>query len=241
MTTVLLVRHGRTGANTAGVLAGRAPGVELDEVGVKQATEVGLRLAPVPLRLIACSPLRRCRETVQGLQAARPEPCPVAVDDGLVECEYGEWSGRTLKELSREKLWATVQQQPSAVRFPGGESLTEMSARAVGTIREWDSRLTEEHGTDAVWAAVSHADVIKAVLADALGVHLDGFQRIFVDPASVSIVRYTAQRPYVLTMNSSTADLGSLFHPPRKRPRSRRKTADDAPVGGGLGAAEAVD
>jgi probable phosphomutase (TIGR03848 family) len=242
MTTVLLIRHGRTAANTAGVLAGRAPGVELDEVGLKQTTELGLRVAPVPLRLIVTSPLRRCRETVQAVQGPRPEPCPVEVDDGLVECGYGDWTGRTLKELSKEKLWATVQQQPSAVQFPGGESMTEMSSRAVGTIRSWDRRLAAEHGEDTVWAAVSHGDVIKAILADALGVYLDGFQRILVDPASVSIIRYTPLRPYVMMMNTTTAELAHLFRPTRRKGRSRRtKNPHDAPVGGGLGAEEAVE
>ena len=118
-----------------------------------------------------------------------------------------------------------MQQQPSAVRFPGGEAMTEMAARAVGAIRAWDARLEREHGGDAVWAAVSHGDVIKAILADALGMHLDSFQRILVDPASVSIIRYTAARPYVVTMNSTTADLGRCFAP-RAKTRPGRSLED---------------
>ena len=117
------------------------------------------------------------------------------VEQGLVECAYGEWTGKSLRELSKEKLWGAVQQQPSAVRFPGGESMAEMSARAVGAIRSWDAKIGAEHGADAVWVAVSHGDPIKAILADALGMHLDSFQRIVVDPAAISIVRYTATRP----------------------------------------------
>ncbi len=242
MTTVLLIRHGRTPANTAGVLAGRTPGVELDPTGQQQVRDLGARLAGVPLRVLVSSPLRRCRQTAQAVVAARTEPVRIATERGLVECGYGEWTGRTLKELSKEKLWATVQTQPSAVRFPGGESMTEMAARSVDAIRSWDRKLGAEFGTDAVWAAVSHGDVIKAILADALGVHLDGFQRILVDPASVSIVRYTSHRPYVVTMNSATTDLAQLFRPPAKKPRSHRRTpASDAPVGGGLGAAEVVE
>ena len=115
-----------------------------------------------------------------------------------------------------------MQTQPSAVRFPGGESMTEMSARVVQTIRRWDAKIAAEHGDDAVWAAVSHGDPIKAILADALGLHLDSFQRIMVDPASLSMIRYTATRPYVVTTNSTNADLGKLLTPPPK------KAADDA-------------
>jgi len=239
MTTVLLIRHGRTSANTAGILAGRSSGVELDGVGHRQVADVGTRLAGVPLRTVVTSPLRRCRQTTQAVVAARTEPCPVAVEQALVECGYGDWTGKSLRELAKDKLWATVQAQPSAVRFPGGESMTEMSSRAVTAVRGWDARLTTEHGPDAVWAAVSHGDVIKAVLADALGMHLDAFQRLLVDPASVSIVRYTASRPYVVTVNSTNADLGQLLAPPPKKSRGRRKRSDDAPVGGGLGAAAA--
>jgi probable phosphomutase (TIGR03848 family) len=206
---------------------------------------VGERLAAVPLRTIVSSPLQRCRQTAQAVVAARAAAVDITIEQRLVECGYGDWTGRKLGELSKEKLWRTVQTQPSAVRFPGGESMTEMSARAIEAIRSWDRKLSEEFGSDTVWAAVSHGDVIKAVLADALGVHLDGFQRILVDPASISIVRYTSSRPYVVTMNSTTSDLAKLFTPAKKA-RSRRHTAradgaDDAPVGGGLGAGEVVE
>ncbi len=238
MTTVLLIRHGRTSANTAGILAGRSSGVELDEVGAVQAAAVGERLAGVPLRTVVTSPLRRCRQTTHALLDGRSDAVPVHVEQGLVECGYGEWTGKSLRELSKEKLWSTVQQQPSAVRFPGGESMTEMSSRAIGAIRTWDATLTAEHGADAVWAAVSHGDVIKAILADALGMHLDSFQRILVDPASISIVRYTDTRPYVITVNSTNTDLGTVFKPPAKKPGRRSKPAADAPIGGGLGAAD---
>src|SRR5215203_5769460 len=186
MTTVLLIRHGRTSANTAGVLAGRASGIGLDAAGAQQAADLASRLAGVHLRAIVTSPLRRCRQTAQALIAAQSDSCVYAVDQGLVECGYGDWTGRSLRELSKDKLWQSVQHQPSAVRFPGGESMTEMSSRAVSAIRGWDHRLATEHGEDAIWAAVSHGDVIKAILADALGMHLDSFQRLLVDPGSVS-------------------------------------------------------
>ena len=239
MTTVLLIRHGRTSANTAGVLVGRTSGVGLDATGVQQAAEVATRLSGVQLRAIVTSPLRRCRQTAQALIAAQSDSCAMAVEQGLVECGYGEWTGKSLRELSKDKLWGAVQQQPSAVRFPGGESMSEMAARAVAAVRAWSERIEAEHGTDAVWAAVSHGDPIKAVLADALGMHLDSFQRIVVDPASISIVRYTAARPYLITANSTTVDLASFLSPPPKRARVRRpKSSADAPVGGGLGAAD---
>ena len=238
MTTVLLIRHGRTAANTAGVLAGRSSGVVLDEVGHQQAAEVAARVAGVPLRTVVTSPLRRCRQTALALVASRAEDCPIQVEQGLVECGYGEWTGKALRDLSKDKLWGAVQHQPSSVRFPGGESLAEMSARAVGAVRAWNDRLGAQFGPETVWAAVSHGDPIKAILADALGMHLDSFQRIVVDPASLSIIRYTATRPYVLTVNSSTTDLGAVFAP-RKKTRSRRgQPSEDAPVGGGLGTAD---
>ncbi|HET9304314.1 MAG TPA: MSMEG_4193 family putative phosphomutase [Propionibacteriaceae bacterium] len=239
MTTVLLIRHGRTSANTAGVLVGRTSGVELDAAGVQQVAELATRLSGVQLRAVVTSPLRRCRQTAQALIAAQTDCCVLTVEQGLVECGYGEWTGKSLRELSKDKLWGAVQQQPSSVRFPGGESMSEMASRAVAAVRAWNERMEAEHGTDAVWAAVSHGDPIKAVLADALGMHLDSFQRIVVDPASISIVRYTAVRPYVITANSTTVDMSTFLSPPRKRSRSRRpKPSDDAPVGGGLGAAD---
>jgi probable phosphomutase (TIGR03848 family) len=238
MTTVLLIRHGRTSANTAGVLAGRASGIGLDAAGAQQAADLASRLARVHLRAIVTSPLRRCRQTAQALIAAQSDSCVYAVDRGLVECGYGEWTGRSLRELSKDKLWSAIQQQPSAVRFPGGESMSEMSTRAIAAVRAWNTRIEAEHGGDAVWAAVSHGDLIKAILADALGMHLDSFQRIIVDPASISIIRYTAVRPYLITANSTTVDLASFLSPPRKRSRPRPKSSKDAPVGGGLGAAD---
>jgi probable phosphomutase (TIGR03848 family) len=239
MTTVLLIRHGRTSANTAGVLAGRASGIGLDAAGAQQAADLASRLASVHLRAIVTSPLRRCRQTAQALIAAQSDSSVYAVDRGLVECGYGEWTGRSLQELSKDKLWRAIQQQPSAVRFPGGESMSEMSTRAIAAVRSWNGRIQAEYGSDAVWAAVSHGDLIKAILADALGMHLDSFQRIVVDPASISIIRYTAAHPYLITANSTTVDLASLLSPPRKRSRSRRpKSPNDAPVGGGLGAAD---
>ena len=157
----------------------------------------------------------------------------VVGERGLLECDYGSWTGRELKTLAKEPMWRTVQSHPSAAVFPDGETMADMSARAVATVRRWDARVEAEHGADAVWVAVSHGDVIKAILADALGIHLDAFQRIVVDPASLSVLRYTPLRPFVVSMNTVAGDLSSRKPPARKR-RSRRASSDAA-VGGGAG------
>jgi probable phosphomutase (TIGR03848 family) len=226
MATVILVRHGRTTANASGVLAGRTPGVLLDDVGRQQAVRTGERLAVVPLVSVVSSPLERCRETA-GYIVDRQEGSPTTpVEEGISECDYGDWQGRTLKELSAEPLWATVQGQPSAVTFPGGESMAGMQARAVAAIRRHDAAVEAEHGPGAVWVAVSHGDIVKSVLADALGMHLDLFQRIAVGPASVSIVRYGRSRPEVLATNTDSGDLSWL---------RAAEPAADAAVGGGAG------
>ncbi|SNS28419.1 probable phosphomutase, MSMEG_4193 family [Geodermatophilus saharensis] len=231
MTTVILLRHGRTTANAGGVLAGWSPGVELDETGQAQAAAVGARLAPVPLAAVVSSPLDRCRQTAGAVLDGRD--LELRTDDRLGEARYGDWTGRSLKELVKEPLWKVVQQHPSAAVFPGpeGEGLAQTQARAVAAVREWNARL----GPDAVWLACSHGDVIKAVLADALGLHLDAFQRIVVDPASISVVSYTQTRPFVVRVNDTGGDVAALV-PPKKRPRRRRGRDSDAVVGGGAGA-----
>ncbi len=230
MTTVILLRHGRTTANAGGVLAGWTPGVQLDETGEQQVRAVGERLAPVPLAAVVSSPLERCRQTAGAVLPGRD--LELALDDRLGEARYGDWTGRPLKELVKEPLWKVVQQHPSAAVFPGpeGEGLAQTQARAVAAVREWNARL----GPDAVWLACSHGDVIKAVLADALGLHLDQFQRIVVDPASVSVVTYTETRPFVVRVNDTGGDVAALV-PPKKKGRRRRRADSDAVVGGGAG------
>jgi len=247
MATVILVRHGRTTANASGTLAGRLPGVKLDQTGVGQAERVAERLAAVPLAGIVSSPLERCRQTARILHASqvagRPEAAGVRTERGITECDYGDWSGRPIKDLAKEKLWSLVQAQPSAAAFPGGEAMTAMQARAVATVRRLDAAFEAEHGPGAVWVAVSHGDIIKSVLADALGLHLDLFQRLHVDPASASIVRYTTTRPYVLATNTHAGDLSWLAPAPPAKGRRRRTPARagaagshvDAVVGGGAG------
>ncbi|GHJ60179.1 phosphoglycerate mutase [Nocardioides sp. OK12] len=233
MATMVLIRHGRTTANATGVLAGRSPGVELDETGRAQAQRAGERLAGVPLAAVVTSPMLRCGQTAEAVLAHQQAPPPVRTEDGVTECDYGDWQGRALKELAGEALWRTVQSQPSAVTFPGGETMAGMQARAVHAVRRLDAQVESEHGPGAVWAVVSHGDIIKSVLADALGLHLDLFQRIGVDPASVSIVRYTEQRPYVLASNTHAGDLSWLA--PAPDAPGDAEAAGDAPVGGGAG------
>jgi len=235
MPTLILARHGRTTANATGVLAGRSKGVHLDDRGVEQAVAAGERLAGLPLAAVVTSPLERCRETAKEIASRQSEPLKPVSERGIVECDYGEWTGHELKTLAKEPLWKTVQQHPSAAEFPGGESMVAMSARAVAAVRRWDARIEAEHGPDAVWVAVSHGDIIKAVLADALGIHLDAFQRIVVDPASLSVVRYTPLRPFVMSSNTTAGDLSHL-RPRPKRARRRRTASSDAAVGGGAGA-----
>ncbi|WP_340538443.1 histidine phosphatase family protein [Nocardioides sp. GXZ039] len=233
MATVILARHGRTTANASGTLAGRLPGVRLDDVGVEQAARAGERIAGVRLSGLVSSPMERCRQTAKALLAGREDAPRIATDKGIAECDYGEWQGRPLKELAKEPLWRVVQANPSAAAFPGGESLATMQSRAVAAIRRRDAVLDAEAGPDAVWVAVSHGDIIKSVLADALGMHLDLFQRIHVDPASLSVIHYGADRPTVLATNTHSGDLSWLNPPTRKR--RRRKRSSDAAVGGGAG------
>ena len=225
MATVILVRHGRTPANVQGILAGWTPGIGLDDVGREQAEKAGARLAALRLSAVVTSPLDRTRETAAAVLASQSRDVALHEDDRIGECRYGDWTGRSLKDLSKDPLWKVVQGHASAVTFPGGESMPAMQARAVDAVREWNARLGEK----AVYAVVSHGDVIKAVLADALGMHLDHFQRIVIDPASVSVVHYTTSRPFVLRVNDASGDLATLQR------RTRRKRSGDAAVGGGSG------
>jgi probable phosphomutase (TIGR03848 family) len=243
MATVILLRHGRTTANATGVLAGRTAGVRLDDTGHEQAVRAGQRIAAVPLAAIVSSPLERCRQTARAVLAAQEAAAPrdgvaaleIGRERGITECDYGEWQGRALKDLAQEPLWSTVQTQPSAAAFPGGESLLAMQARAVAAVRRLDAAVEAGHGPGAVWVAVSHGDIIKSILADALGMHLDLFQRLHVDPASASIVRYTPARPFVLASNTHAGDLSWLAPPAESATPGGLQPASDAAVGGGSG------
>ncbi len=226
MPTVVLVRHGRTHANTSGVLAGWSEGVLLDEHGHKQAATVADRLAEIRLSAIVSSPLARTQQTAEAIALAqRPPSTQIHLDEALGECHYGDWTGRELKALAKDPLWKAVQSHPSSVTFPGGESLSGMQQRAIAAIRRWNEHL----GDSAVYAVVSHGDVIKSILADALGTHLDLFQRIVVDPCSISIIDYTKARPFVVRSNDSGSDLSFLVRKPKRGKKG------DAAVGGGEG------
>ncbi len=244
MPTCLLVRHGRTASNASGVLAGWTPGIGLDDHGRGQVEALAARLRDLPIAAIVASPLQRCRETADALRGDRD--LTVRHDERLAECRYGAWTGRSLTELADEPLWRVVQDQPSAARFPDGddfdgEAIADMSARAVAAIRELDAQVAAEHGPDSLWVAVSHGDVIKAILADAAGTHLDHFQRIVVSPASLSAVRYTPRRPFVLAVNGVDDVAGLVPAPaPAAASGAAGKTGDtsgdasgDAAVGGG--------
>jgi probable phosphomutase (TIGR03848 family) len=231
--TVILLRHARSTANQSGVLAGRTPGIGLDEHGVVQAQALVARLAPVPLAAVVSSPAQRCVETITPLVTARGvEP---SLDDRLAEVDYGQWTSQPLRSLVKHPLWKVVQLHPSAAVFPDGEGLAEVQARAVAAVREWDAKIAAGHGADVVWLACSHGDVIKAIIADALGLHLDSFQRIMIDPGSLSVVHYTETRPFVWRTNDSGGELADLAPRPKRRRRRPPRPASDAVVGGAVG------
>jgi len=203
-TLVLLCRHALTGA-TGIVLPGRAPGLHLSDEGRRQAEALARRLGA--LRRIAAvytSPLERARETARPV--AQALGLPLRAERGLIECDFGDWTGRRLARLVRRPEWQAAQRHPSGFRFPGGESFTGMQARVAGTL----ARLVGGHPGRAV-VAVSHADPIKAALAHALGMHLDLFQRLVIAPASVSVIVYRPEGPRVLTVNSLGGDLAALL------------------------------
>ncbi|GAA1695884.1 histidine phosphatase family protein [Nonomuraea maheshkhaliensis] len=226
MTTLLLARHGLTDL-TGPVLAGRTPGVHLSEAGRAQAAALAGRVASVRLDAIVSSPLERCRETAQAVAEGRG--ADVSIDERFIECGYGTWTGRPLKELAEEPLWQVVQAHPSAATFPEGEPLAVMQHRAVAAVREWNQRL----GSKGVYLVCSHGDVIKAIVADALGLHLDQFQRITADPAALTVIRYAPLRPFLLRLN----DMGDLRLPEdsEEKDGGENITGSDAAVGGGPG------
>lgn len=221
--TVILLRHGRSTSNTAHTLAGRSEGVDLDDKGREQAQSVIARIGELPVKAIVRSPLLRCERTVAPLsEALGLQP---VVDERLSEVDYGAWTGRKIGDLVKEPLWAVVQQHPSAAVFPDGEGLAEVQARAVAAVRDHDRTLAEQHEGDVLWVACTHGDVIKSIIADALGTHLDSFQRITADPASMSVIRYTSVRPFVLHVNHTGAALTAAL-------LAKPEPSADAVVGG---------
>lgn len=229
MTRVLLVRHGRTTANAAGVLAGRMSDVHLDDTGIQQAEAVAQLLSGVPITSVVTSPLVRTVETAKLIRSGlKQKPTPHLVKDkAFIECDYGSWTGKKLKKLAKDPLWTAVQAHPASVTFPDGESMLAAQNRAVEGVRRLVRSSQRAGAGDAVVLIVSHGDVIKSIVADALGMHLDMFQRLVVDPGSVTAIDYTVMRPFVRLVNGTNnvnADLSVGIAP-----------STDAPVGGGAG------
>ena len=202
-TLVLFVRHGQT-PTTGKVLPGRAAGLHLSDAGRQQAERAAERLKVLTkVDAVYASPLERAKETAAPI--AKALGLRTSIDKGLLECDFGDWTGAELKKLMKKPEWSTVQRAPSTFRFPNGESFTEMQTRMVGAV----DRLRAAHRGGVV-VCVSHADPIKAVLAHAMGTHLDLFQRIVVSTCSVSAVAYTGAGPIVLTVNSTGGSLAEL-------------------------------
>lgn len=202
-TTLLLVRHGQT-PTTGRLLPGRAPGLHLTRHGRDQASRVAHRLAELELTALYASPLERTWETARA--TARLTGLPITEDTGLLELDVGEWTGAELTELARTPEWATVQNEPAAFRFPGGESFVAMQRRMVAALERVRDR---SRGGTAV--CFSHADPIRAALAHALGTPLNRFQRLSVGPCAVSAIAYPDGRdPVVLTVNSTHEPLTEL-------------------------------
>ncbi|MGH9023791.1 MAG: MSMEG_4193 family putative phosphomutase [Acidimicrobiia bacterium] len=216
VTTLVLVRHGVT-AETGPMLSGRRPGVPLSDTGREQAARAAERIAALPVAVLHSSPIERCAETA-GVIAERIG-VPVSLNEGLLEADYGEWAGRRIDELAKTELWRKVQSAPSTARFPGGESLREMQSRIVAALEE----LAAAHPGEIV-VAVSHADPIKAAAAHFAGTHLDLFQRLFVAPASTTVLRLGGPTPVIVKLN----DLGGLDD---LRPKDKDQKETDPPDG----------
>ena len=205
MTLVVLIRHAHSVANASGILAGRTQGVTLSPAGRKQALELAKRLGEIPIKSLRSSPLERCEQTISPWlkKIAHTNPrLTVQVDEDLSEVDYGNWTGRKLRSLSKETLWKSVQEEPSKVVFPEGESIRAMQERAMRAVH----RGLDKRGKGHV-ILVSHGDVLKSIIASALNMHLDEFQRIVIDPASVSILDYSAAKPRLILMNDSRSRL----------------------------------
>ena len=210
MTRIVLLRHAHSSANAKAILAGRAPGVDLSDRGRKEAHDVAKRLKEINFSLIRVSPMERCAQTIEPLLAQlsknrEAEPI-VEVESDLVEVDYGKWTGRKLAILSRDKAWKVVQNTPSAMYFPGGEGLLDVQARAMRALNS--AANTPGKGAKLL---VSHGDVIKSIVASVLGTHLDHFQKIVIDPASLTVLDFNGVDYRVLTLNSTTAPISAFL------------------------------
>lgn len=211
---LVLIRHAHSESNASGVLSGRLPNVHLSEKGLKQAEQLATRLGLFPISELRVSPMERCAETIQpwlDMQNGKSGAPKLIIDHGVNEVDYGLWSGKKLISLSRKREWKTVQESPSRMYFPDGEGIAAMQSRAMTTVHE-----LAKFPSNKVAMIVSHGDVIKSILASALGMHLDEFQRIIVDPASISIIEYSSVKPRVLLVNDSRAVVTDLLTAPKR-------------------------
>ena len=212
---LVLIRHAHSEANAAGILSGRLPNVHLSEKGIKQAADLSQRLGSFPVAQLRISPMERCFETVQPWINDVLVPCsknfaPVN-DHNISEVDYGVWSGKKLSVLSKNKLWRTVQESPSRMYFPSGEGIAQMQARAMQSVHELVDLKKKGAGV-----IVSHGDVIKAIVASTLGIHLDEFQRIVIDPASITVIEYSGIKPRVLLLNDTRGHVSDLLQAPKR-------------------------
>lgn len=212
---LVLIRHAHSESNASGVLSGRIPNVHLSEKGKKQAQQLAERLGNFPVAEIRISPMERCAETIgpwltQHLSKVDSSFKPT-VDHRVNEVDYGIWSGKKLTSLSRKREWKTVQESPSRMYFPDGEGIAAMQSRAMQTVHEL-AKLSDSK----VGVIVSHGDVIKSIVASALGMHLDEFQRIIIDPASVSIIEYSSIKPRLVLLNDTRAVVTDLLLAPKR-------------------------
>jgi len=212
---LVLIRHAHSEANAAGILSGRLPNVHLSEKGLAQSEQLAIRLGNFTVSNLRISPMERCFETISPwinsiVMPNNPRFEPI-IDEELTEVDYGLWSGKKLSILSKNKLWKTVQESPSRMYFPKGEGIAQMQSRAMKSVHQAVS--SKAKGSAVI---VSHGDVIKSIVASALGMHLDEFQRIVIDPASISIVDYSTMKPRVLLLNDSRSVVTDLLLAPKR-------------------------
>ena len=214
---LVLIRHAHSEANAKGVLSGRISGVHLSATGITQSQALISRLGAISVSELRISPLERCAETInpwwESIGKKKNPSVEIVKDENLIEVDYGKWSGRKLAILSSHKLWKTVQNNPSAMYFPSGEGLAQMQERAMRAVHSCNG--SKKRGAAVL---VSHGDVIKSIVASCLGMHLDDFQRIVIDPASVTIIDFSSSKPRLILMNDTRANLESFINAPyRKR------------------------
>jgi probable phosphoglycerate mutase len=208
---IVLIRHAHSTANAAGVLSGQLPNVHLSKSGQEQAERLAERLGKLTIAEVQVSPMDRCSETLAPWLAKYGKGVTVNLEPNLIEVDYGNWSGKKLATLSRAKLWRKVQGQPSAVTFPNGESLAQMQVRAMKTVHDFFATDLE------MTIMVSHGDVIKAIVASSMGMHLDDFQRIVIDPASITILESNGGAIRLTRLNDSDSSVSELLQSKSKR------------------------